>query len=51
MGVLYYGMLQGNYPFTGKNQKDLFEKIKKGKFTYKHNDISERSKKLIESLL
>lgn len=40
LGILYYVMLQGNYPFRSRNEDDLFEKIKKGKFEYIHNDVS-----------
>ena len=51
LGILYYVMLQGNYPFRAKNENELFEKIKKGHFEYLHNDITKESKKFIESLL
>ena len=51
LGILYYVMLQGNYPFRAKNENELFERIKKGHFDYIHNQITERSKRLIESLL
>jgi serine/threonine protein kinase len=51
LGILFYVILQGNYPFRAKNENDLFEKIKKGQFEYIHNDISEKSKAFIESLL
>jgi serine/threonine protein kinase len=32
LGILYYVMLQGNYPYRSKNEEELFEKIRKGKF-------------------
>ncbi len=51
LGILFYVMLQGNYPFRAKNENDLFEKIKKGHFEYIHNQISDRSRKFIEALL
>ena len=51
LGILFYVMLQGNYPFRAKSENELFEKIKKGHFEYIHNDTSKESKKLIESLL
>jgi serine/threonine protein kinase len=51
LGILYYVMLQGNYPFRAKNENELFERIKKGHFEYIHNQITERSKRFIESLL
>ena len=44
-------MLQGNYPFRAKTENELFEKIRRGQFEYINNDISEKSKKVIESLL
>ena len=47
MGILLYVMLQGNYPFRAKNENELFEKIRKGKFEYIYNDISDKSKRLI----
>ena len=51
MGILYYVMLQGNYPFRSRSEEDLFDRIRRGKFDYIHNDISPQSKKLIEKLL
>ena len=51
LGILYYVLLQGNYPFRSKSEDELFEKIRKGKFEYIHEDISKESKDLIESLL
>lgn len=51
MGILMYVMLQGNYPFRAKNEDKLFQKIRDGYFEYIHNDISSKSKHLIESLL
>ena len=51
LGILFYVMLQGNYPFRAKSENELFEKIKKGHFEYIHNDISKESKRMIESLL
>ncbi len=51
LGILFYVMLQGNYPFRAKSEQELFEKIKRGNFEYIHNDTSKESKKLIESLL
>ena len=51
LGILFFVMLQGNYPFRARNENDLFDKIKKGKFEYIHNDTSKDSRNLIESLL
>jgi serine/threonine protein kinase len=51
LGVLFYVMLQGNYPFRAKTEEELFEKIRRGKFTYIYDNISDKSKELIEALL
>lgn len=51
MGVLYYVLLQGNYPFRAKTENGLFEKIRKGQFEYIHEDVSEKSRFLIQNLL
>lgn len=51
LGILFYVMLQGNYPFRAKAENELFEKIRKGQFDYIYQDISEKSKRLIEGLL
>ena len=51
LGILYYVMLQGNYPFRAKTEKDLFEKIRRGEFGYVDGNISEKSKCLIQALI
>ena len=51
MGILLYVMLQGNYPFRAKCERELFEKIRKGEFDYIYSDISDKSKRLVEALL
>lgn len=51
MGILMYVMLQGNYPFRAKSENGLFEKIRKGNYEYIHEDISEKSRSLIQQLL
>ena len=51
LGILFYVMLQGNYPFRAKNENDLFEKIKRGQFEYIHSDISKESQRIVEGLL
>jgi serine/threonine protein kinase len=51
LGILYYVMVQGNYPFRSKNESELFEKIRQGHYDYIHEDISEKSKLLIRGLL
>lgn len=40
LGILFYVMLQGNYPFRAKTEAELFEKIRKGHFEYIHKNIS-----------
>ena len=51
LGILFFVMLQGNYPFRAKNERELFDKIRKGSFEYIHDDISDKTKRLIESML
>lgn len=51
MGILFYVMLQGNYPFRAKTENGLFEKIRKGHYEYIHDDITEKSRMLIQQLL
>ena len=53
-GVLLYMMLSGLPPFYGANRKEVMEKIKKGKFSFKSKNwdrISADAKDLIEKLL
>jgi serine/threonine protein kinase len=51
MGVLFYVLLQGNYPFRAKSENGLFEKIRNGQYEYIHEDITEKSRMLIQQLL
>ena len=32
LGILFYVLLQGNYPFRAKSENELFEKIRRGQF-------------------
>ena len=32
LGIMMYVMLAGQYPFSGRNNQELFEKIKNGVF-------------------
>ena len=53
-GVILYFMLCGKVPFNGKNEKELFENINKGKYdleSYPWGIISENAKDLIKKLL
>ncbi len=53
-GVIMYIMLTGKPPFNGKNEKEIFDKIHKGKFdmeSYPWGIISENAKDLIKKLL
>ena len=53
-GVILYFMLCGKVPFNGKNEKELFENIHKGKYdleSYPWGIISENAKDLIKKLL
>ena len=51
LGIFFFVILQGNYPFPAKKEGELFEKIRKGHFEYLHNDISEKSRHVIERLI
>ncbi len=47
LGILYFVMLQGNYPFRSRSEDELFERIRRGKFEYIYSDITTESKRLI----
>ena len=34
LGIILYKMLLGSYPFDADSRKDIFEKVKKGQFTF-----------------
>jgi serine/threonine protein kinase len=50
LGVLFYVMLQGNYPFRASKEEVLFKKIEQGGFRF-IADVSERSRALISRLI
>ena len=47
LGVLFYAMLFGIFPFKGKDDDELFVKIKEAKITFpEYNPISDKTKEL-----
>ena len=51
LGVLFYAMLFGIFPFKGKDDDELFEKIKEAKLSFPdYNPISDKTKKLFEKI-
>ena len=47
LGVLFYAMLFGIFPFKGKDDEELFVKIKEAKITFpEYNPISDKTKEL-----
>lgn len=54
MGVIFYMMLSGSPPFNGKTDKDIFQAILEGKFSFpekKWSHISDEAKDLVSKLL
>jgi serine/threonine protein kinase len=49
-GVLLYQLLESKSPFYGKNEKETFQSILKGKLTFSY-DIDKQGKSLISKLL
>ena len=51
LGVLFYALLFGIFPFKGKDEDDLFEKIKEANLTFpEYNEINEKTKELFEKI-
>ena len=51
LGVLFYAMLFGIFPFKGKDEDELFEKIKEAYFTFpEYNRISNKTKELFKKI-
>ena len=50
LGILFYKMTCSDFPFKGKDQKELFKNIKKGSFNYP-NYVSNDIKKIINHLI
>ena len=51
LGVLFYAMLFGVFPFKGKDEDELFEKIKEAKLSFpEYNPISDKTKELFEKI-
>lgn len=53
LGVLLFLLLTGDYPFDGDNRSEVFEKIKKGKYSLDcaQNHISKAGKDLLSKML
>jgi len=54
LGVIMYVLLSGYLPFYGKNEIEVFEKIKTGQLTFdqkEFDNISSNAKELIRKLL
>jgi len=53
-GVIMYILLCGHPPFQGKNHKDIFDKIKIGKFSFAASEwknITKEAKYMIKKML
>lgn len=51
LGILFYALLTGKFPFLGINNQDLFKHICHGKFKLKSLNISNEAKDLIGKML
>ena len=51
LGVLFYAMLFGIFPFKGKNDDELFEKIIEAKLSFpEYNQIGDKTKELFNKI-
>ena len=51
LGVLFYAMLFGIFPFKGKDEDELFEKINEANITFpEYNPISDKTKELFKKI-
>ena len=51
LGVLFFAMLYGIFPFKGKDEDDLFEKINEAKLLFpEYNPIGEKTRHLFEKI-
>lgn len=51
IGVIFYTMLYGQFPFYDSRPKELFRKIKAGTFTFPLGNVTESSKTIIKRVL
>ena len=52
LGVLFYSMLYGRFPFKGKNQEDLFQKINEAKIEFPDDiEVNDKIKILLKKIL
>jgi calcium-dependent protein kinase len=54
LGVVMYFLLSGSTPFNGNSPNEIYDKIKKGIFTFNSNNfnnVSDEAKNLIKSML
>ena len=52
LGILFFTMLYGRFPFKGKNQEDLFKKINEANIIFPEDiEICERIKVLIKKII
>ena len=51
IGVVFYQLLEGTYPFKGRNIEKIMEKIKQNQILYNKVDLSEEAKDFIKRCL